>query len=266
MPNTLEQQILALDQAISDAEKHAKLVLSRLAGLRKKNAGGEIGSMAALFEPVPALIEQLSNQVQTARVALTYDVEAALSDGSYVRELRAAAEAGGVAMIEHEGRLTAFPLLLKLEPRQAGVRVGRKMERRLRPSAMVQLLRKAQASTKFDAGRFLARLFDAYAYLAPIAQPGWRSDRQVRGPVVALNDLYTLLTLLPAAAADYSREEFAIDLLRLDTSPDTKTSGGHQFTLPASTGTKGRNRLTVFDEAGTERLFVSIQFSLGAAG
>ena len=140
------------------------------------------------------------------------------------------------------------------------------MERRLRPGVLVQLLRKAQGSTRFEAGRFLMRLFSAYAYLAPTAQPGWRADRQGGGPVVALNDLYTLLTLLPAAAADYSREEFAIDLLRLDAQPDTTTAGGHRFPLPASTGTKGRNRLTVFDETGNERLFVGIRFFLGTAG
>ena len=239
MANTLERQILALDQAILDAEKQAKAVLARLVSLRKKNAGGEIGAMSAAFEPLPGLIENLSTQVQTARAALTYDAATTLSDGSYADELRAEAAAQGVALIEHEGRMTAFPLLLKLEPRQAGIRVGRKMERRLRPSVLVQLLRRAQGSTRFDAGRFLSRLFSAYTYLAPAAQPGWRPDRQGGGPVVALNDLYTLLTLLPAAAADYSREEFAIDLLRLDAAPDTKTSGGHQFTLPASTGNEG---------------------------
>ena len=68
----------------------------------------------------------------------------------------------------------------------------------------------------------------------------------------------------PAAAADYSREEFACDLLRLDRAPDTRTRSGHGFSLPASTGSKGRNRLTMFDEEGDERVFVGIRFSQGS--
>ncbi len=264
--STLERQIDQVDQALIEAEKLAKQVLSRLAGLRKKNGGGEVGQLPAMFEPLPSLIAQLSERANSARAALTYDVVAALTDNSYVKELRAEAEAQGVALVEHEGRLTAFPLLLKLEPRHAGIRVGRKMERRLRPTVLVQLLRKAQASNRFDATRFLTRLFEAYAYLAPVAQPGWRKDRQGGGPVVPLNDLYELLTLLPVAASDYAREEFAIDLLRLDASPDAMTSVGHRFALPASTGTKGRNRLTVFDETGAERVFVGIRFFLGSVG
>lgn len=65
----------------------------------------------------------------------------------------------------------------------------------------MRALRKAQATSRFDAGRFLKQLFDAYGYLAKIAQPGWRPGQAGPGPVVALNDVHALLTVLPAAAA-----------------------------------------------------------------
>ena len=265
MAVTLEAQIETLDQSLGDAEKHLKALLGRVSGMRKKANAGEVASTAGLFEPLPAQIEQLAVLVQTARDSLVYDAAAALSDGSYVDELRAEAAAQNLVLTERDGRLTAFPLLLKLEPKMSAIRVGRKLEKRLRPSLLVQLLRKAQAASRFDAGRFLGRLFSAYAYLAPAAQAGWRPDQPGYGPVVVLNDIYTLLTLLPAAAADYPREEFAIDLLRLDAAPDAATAAGHRFALPASTGSKGRNRLTVFDETGAERVFVGIRFSLHPA-
>jgi hypothetical protein len=69
-----------------------------------------------------------------------------------------------------------------------------------------------------------------------------------------------LLTLLPAAAADYPREVFVCDLLRLNREPDTRTRGGLGFSLPASTGSKGQDRLTVYDERGVEHIFVGIRF------
>ena len=264
MSGTLEGQIETLDGALGEAEKAAAALLSRVKALRKRVGGGEIGALPGLFEPLPRLTETFGAAIEVAQETLTYDAAAALSDGSYLQELMAAAEAQGVTLIERDGRLTAFPVLLKLEAKVPGVRIGRKLERRLRPSAVVRLLRAAQQAERFNAPRFLSRLLSGYAYLAPVAQPGWKADQGKPGPVVALNDIHALLTVHPAAAADYSREEFGCDLLRLNRLPDTRTSGGLGFTLPASTGSKGRDRLTVYDETGAEHVFVGIRFSQAA--
>lgn len=263
MDDGFEAQVAALDQRLAETEKQAKLLLGRVRALRSKTNVGDFAQIAGLFEPVPRQIEQLEASVHAARDAFTYDGARALADGSYLTELRAEAALYDLVLTERDGRLTAFPLLLKLDPKAVGIRIGRKLERRLRPAFVVSLLRKAQATSRFDATRFLQQMFNAYAYLAPLAQTGWRADHPGAGPVVALNDIHALLTVLPAAAADYSREEFAGDLLRLDRAPDTVTSTRHHFSLPASTGSKGRNRLTVYDETGVERVFVGVQFSRG---
>ena len=265
MTDGIESQIVALDQCLAETEKHAKSLLSRIRAVRAKASVGEFAQVGNLLDPLPRQIEQLEASVHATRDAFTYDGAQALADGSYLAELRAEAAAHDLVLTERHGRLTAFPLLLKLDAKAVGVRIGRRLERRLRPSVVVRLLRKAQASSRFDAVRFLQQLFNAYAYLAPAVQTGWRADHGGAGPVVALNDVHALLTVLPAAAADYPREEFACDLLRLDRAPDTLTSTGHRFDLPASTGSKGRNRLTVYDETGAERVFVGIQFSRGNA-
>src|ERR1035438_1929576 len=89
-----------------------------------------------------------------------------------------------------------------------------------------------------------------YRPLAAAIEPAWRPHPGKAGPLVALLDLHALLTIMPAAAADYPVEEFAADLLRLDRAPDTITGAGHRFAFAAGTGTKGRKRLTVFDEQG----------------
>ena len=76
-------------------------------------------------------------------------------------------------------------------------------------------------------------------------------------------DLYDLLTLLPAASADYSQEEFVTDLLRLDRQPDATDSHGRRFELGGSTGRKTGKRLTVFDEVGEQHDYYAIRFILG---
>jgi hypothetical protein len=262
---TLESQILELDQLLAESEKHGKALLARVRGLRRKTNDGEFASLTGIFEPVPRLIEQFAQSVQVARESLRYDAATALADGSYLAELQAEARAQGVIITENDGRLTAFPLLLKLEPRIPAVRIGGKLQRGLRPGAVVKRLRQAQATSRFDAEWFLARLFSGYSYLARIHDRGWRPDRPGDGPVVPLAEIHALLTLLPQAAADYSREAFACDLLRLDRAPDTRTGAGHRFTFPASTGSKGRNRLIVYDEAGTQHVYVGIRFTSEAA-
>jgi hypothetical protein len=256
---TLESQIVKLDQLLAESEKHGKALLARVRGLRKKTNAGELAQLAGLFDPIPRQAEQFVASVQTARDSQHYDAATALADGSYLAELQAEACAQDVVLTERDGRLTAFPLLLKLESKIPAVRIGRKLERRLRPSRLVSLLRQAQAASRFDAARFLEQLFSGYAYLAPIAQPGWRRGQAGDGPVVALNDIHALLTVLPAS--DYSRDAFACDLLRLDRAPDTRTRAGHRFSLPASTGSKGRDRLTVYDEGGAEHVYAGVRFS-----
>ena len=263
--NTIEGQIARLDQALAESEKQAAAALTRIKGLRKRVTQGDLSPVDGQFDQLAQQVEQLAASLTPARDSLVYDSVTALADGSYLAELQAEAKAQGVVMTERDGRLTAFPLLLRLEARMSAVRVGRKLERRLRPSVLVRELKKAQASARFDARRFLNQLFGAYAYLAPLAQPGWRQTTPGDGPVVTLNEAYNLFTVGPAGG-EYPREAFAVDLLRLDRAPDTRTSQGHRFALPASTGSKGRDRIGVYDEDGVEHVYFGIRFARDADG
>lgn len=172
MGDGFESQIATLDQRLAETEKQAKALLGRVRAMRAKANVGEFAQIPGLFEPVPRQVEQLEASVQAARDAFTYDSAQALGDGSYLAELRAEASAHDLVLTERDGRLTAFPLLLRLDAKALGIRIGRKLEWRLRPAVVVRLLRKAQASSRFDAARFLQQLFNAYAYLAPAVQAG----------------------------------------------------------------------------------------------
>ena len=52
------------------------------------------------------------------------------------------------------------------------------------------------------------------------------------GATVKLSDVYTVLTVLPGSARDYSRQELARDLYLLDQSGITKTRDGRTWSCP----------------------------------
>ena len=164
--------------------------------------------------------------------------------------------------MQREGRITAYPVVLRLDARGQGVRIGRRLERRIRPSFLAGQLRALQQrGGRFNARSFLDRLLRAYAVLAASRMPDWAPNKAGRRAAGAARRLYDLLTLLPAAAADYPLEEFLVDLLRLDREPDARTVRGHRFELGGSTGSKGGKRLSVFDESGAQHDYFAIRFS-----
>ena len=99
-----------------------------------------------------------------------------------------------------------------------------------------------------------------HAALAAPRDAKWQPNRPGEGPLVPLADIYDLLTLMPAAAADYPLEEFLLDLLRLDRQPDARSGRGHRFELGGSTGTKGAKRLSAYDETGAQHDYYAIRF------
>jgi hypothetical protein len=222
-----------------------------------------VAGLARRLEQLPSAAEPLADTLRTASGSFAYDTDAAFADGTYLDELQSHAAARDLVLVERDGRITAFPLLLKLEGGTPGVRIGRKLERQIRPSVLTGLLKKAQEGATFNAEAFLDMLFRAATHLARAEA---RADEPRAGVVVGLLEIYDLLTLRPGAAADYPREAFAVDLLRLDRAPDTRTRRGHHFSLPASTGSKGRSRLVVYDEQGAEHVYVGIAFRPAGQG
>jgi hypothetical protein len=257
----IDAQLADLQRALTDVERHAKAALGTVRKLRRSSELGAIADFSKLFDQAPRQIEQMQAALAAARAGFTYDAEAEFASGAYLAELQAAAEAAGLKLIARDDRLTVFPLLLKLEPKAPAVRVGRKSERRIRPSVLAGVLKQAQAAQGIRPAVILGRIFQSYRNLAPAVQPGWRSNRPDPGPVVPLNDIHAALTMLPEAEAAYPRDAFACDLLRLNRAPDTRTPDGRGFALSASTASKGRNVLRVYDENGNEHVYAGIRFT-----
>ncbi|MGA3003933.1 MAG: hypothetical protein ABSE20_19630 [Acetobacteraceae bacterium] len=254
---SLETTLDAWETSLARLEQQAAQVLRAAKQLRKAAQEGALAAAApaqtALRDGVAKLTETMARDAATPAI----DIPAAFEDGSFLAELSRAAAAAGVTLVQRDGRITAYPVVLRLEPRNLGVRIGRKLERRLRPAVLARHLKAIQQRpTRFNARSFLDRLLRCYTVLAP----EWRSGE---GPLVALAALHDVLTLLPAAAADYPMEEFLVDLLHLDREPDARSTRGHRFQLGGSTGTKGAKRLTVFDETGVQHDYFAVRFVTG---
>src|SRR5271166_3028607 len=129
-------------------------------------------------------------------------------------------------MFERNGRLYCFPLLLRIDANQSAVRIGRKIERNIRPSELVRLLAKAQKRPqRFREQAFIDLIWRAYRRLL-----GRDWNGTDLGRVIALIDIHDTLTLLPGS--DYPPDEFARDLLLLDRLPDLHTRTDERFEFP----------------------------------
>ncbi len=258
MTETFEASLQQMETRIAAAERQAKAVLSRLSRARRNATLGDINAMVGHIAQAPDDAERLSRALTELSGSAPFDIAQSMSDGSYVQELQAEAARQGVTIMDRDGRLSAFPFLLKLEPRLPAVRIGRKALRAIRPSYLVRSLKAAQQGAKFNASGFLEQILRAYQHLAS----SWTPSNTADGPVVSLSRIHALLTLLPMAAAEYPREAFACDLLRLNRAPDIRTKDGFGFAFAAATGSKGPERITAYDEDGTQHIFVGVQFLL----
>jgi hypothetical protein len=259
----LEDTLAALDAHLADAEKQAAALLKTARRLRRAAKEGAMASLPAAIAAAQTDADRTSEPLAAAAAALDYDVAAAFASGAWLDELAAAAKAAGVVLVRRDGRVTAYPVALRLDGRAQGLRIGRKLEKRIRPSFVATQLRALQQRPdRFNARQFLDRLFLLYDSKARAEDPAWRPTQPGQGPLVSLADLHDLLTVLPAAGADYPQEEFVADLLRLDRQPDATDSHGRRFELSGSTGRKGGKRLTLFDETGEQHDYFAIRFIL----
>jgi hypothetical protein len=250
-----EESLAALDARLDEIQKAGKAVVSAVARARSATKLGRASDIAKLLDDIARRIGEAGTIADGLSEGWKFDTAAYLADGRFLDELKGAAAETGLTLFEHDGRIYCFPLLLRVDPRANAIKIGGKIERRIRPRELARLLAAVQKRPqRFREERFLELLYGAWRRLVGSA---WRGTGS--GPAVALSDIHETLTLWPGA--DYPKEEFALDLLRLDRRPDLRTRDGCRFELPASTLGKGRmSRLVAYDEDGRQRTYIAIRF------
>ncbi len=257
MASEFEEELISLDVSLEKAQKAAEGLVN---GLKQVRRAARVGNISEIVRGLDGLKSRLADAQSAApdlSSAWPFDASAYMADGRFLADLKAAAAEQKLEMFERDGRIYCFPLLLRIDANQSSVRVGRKIERRVRPSELVRLLAKAQKRPqRFREQAFLDLVWRAYRRLVGREWKGTDPGR-----VVALIDIHDTLTLLPGS--DYLQEEFARDLLLLERHPDLRTRSGERFEFPHGTTTKGIKPLIVYDEQGTERVYYGIRFVPG---
>ena len=250
-----EEHLLNLDARLDAVQRIGK---SMLTAIGRARAAVKVGRVADIDRSLGAVSQRL-DEAKAAAGALTtglnFDAKTYLTDGRFTEDLKKAAGEKGLRLFESNGRIYCFPLLLRVDAGELAVKIGRSLERRIRPRELADLLARAQQRPqRFHEAQFLEMLYRAWRRLVGAAWQGSGS-----GPVAGLADIHEVLTLLPGA--DYPVEEFARDLLLLDRRPDLRTRDGCRFELPASTLSRGRmRRILAYDERGQERAYIGIRF------
>jgi len=252
LKESLEQYALSLDDWLKKAKKASRDVQRLLIGVQT----GEI-------RKIEQLRQTASESCNTANLAahqsqpFIFETEAYLKyGGGYAEELKAVASQAGVKMYEGAGIIFCYPVLVRLEPNQMGVRIDKKLYQRLNPAYIVKILSKLQ--TKGSSGnpaRFIEALFEAYNYLRAKKGPKSPDD-------LPLKEIYEILTILPGVQQTYSEIDFIRDIYFLDGSDIKNTRSGHRIFLPASTSSRQSKSVYRFvTREGVEKVYAHIKFT-----
>ena len=228
------------ERAFSDAERAADAtaraataVVATAKQVAKAARDGDISRLRKRTDQLTAAGNALRQEVENARSAWPFSPE---EEEHYLRERYAAelvdlGKAHALSVHNQDQALVAFPSVIRVLPSERAVKINRTKITGLRPSRLVSLLKLAQSKkSRTNSQAFLDTLHAAYRLLiegAPSGKP------------VLLTRVYKALTLLPGASNEYSKDDFARDLLLLDRSGLREAKVGAQVTFPASTGTKG---------------------------
>jgi len=246
--SSYEEALVALEERLEGAHKVASDLVKAVRRAQTAARTGHARDIERRLDDIRDRISEAAPAFRALDGAWSFDVGGYMAGGDYLAELQEASAEIDLELFERDGKIYSFPLLIQLEPKEGAVRVGRKVERRVRPGVLAKALARARGRPqRFNEQRFLELLYKAYR----------RVDRG-SGHAVALAELHESLTLFPGTG--YPVEEFARDLLLLDRQPDLRTRDNCRFELPKSTTSKGRRRIVVYDEEGNERLYVGIRF------
>ena len=254
-PAGMEAALAVVQSGAEAAIKAAAGVSGLLRKARGAAAGGQVRELRRALDAAAAQAANLAAVAADLQARYEFDEAAFLASGGYAKELLALAAERGVAMFEEDERLLCYPSIVRLVPGDAAVEIDRRRERRLRPSVLIGLLAARQARPpKFRPEPFLESLADGYDLV--VARSGKKPDAIVR-----LADIWSVLTLLPGQAREYTRPEFARDLYLLDQQQMRHTKDGRTLRWHASTGTRGAGVLTTVARTGQQQVYWGVSFT-----
>jgi hypothetical protein len=256
---TFEELLAATERAVDVALRSANGTVRELKRALAAARTGQVRDLRKALSVAHAAAAGLAQESRALVEGFDFDEQAYLSSGAYVKELLAAAEARGLAIVEDDDQLLCYPSLLRVVPADAVIEIDKVRDRRIRPSVLAATLARAQErGPKFKADVFLDSVRSAYELLVA------GGDKQPDA-VVRLVDIWSTLTMLPGQRGSYSKQEFARDLYLLDQSGITSTPRSPRtLRWSASTGTKGAGTLVTVTRSGQQQRYWGVSFAAPA--
>jgi hypothetical protein len=175
--------------------------------LRKSALLGVLNDIPRALDELRSTADRLHAEVARAKEAYTGEHSYQWDGNRFIEELLRTARDKGIRLHKQDDYLYCQPVLIRVLSEQAAVLIDKTRESRVRPSVLVDRLRKLQnAPARFNSRAFLKSLYNAYT----------RTKGAGKGGVSPLADIYEVLTLLPGQKKEYTRHEFARDLYLLD--------------------------------------------------
>ncbi len=234
-----ERGFADVERAASGAAKASQSLVSLTKAVEKAAREGDLAALERSADRLDAALAAVRQEVANTRTAWAMspeEVQRYLA-ADYGEELLDAARTAGLAMSERDGRLVAFPSIVRILPAERAIRIDKKRLTGIRPGRVAAILKAAQTKkSKFPVERFLESVYRAYRFVV----------QGQAGKTVLLEDILAAFTLRPGSSAEYDQSDFARDLYALDRSEVRQTKSGARVSLPAATGTKGQKGVLNF--------------------
>lgn len=266
---SFEQAFGEMEKAAASTAKSAGDLTKLARALEKAAKDGNIAAAKRAQQGMGVALNALRQEVANSVESWPYgeEEEQQYLDDGYAQELRTVAAERGLEIYERDGRMIAHPSIVRVLTGLRAVRIDQKRVSTIRPSRLADILMANQKKpAQFRAGPFLESLYGVYSELT--MEDGSREDGSSRMPVgnqgrvVQLDRVYRMLTSRPGGEREYNRTDFTRDLYLLDRDGPKTTRRGLQVSFPASSGTRGSQR--VFSFVGPDGQIVTyfgIQFS-----
>jgi hypothetical protein len=251
-----------LEDALSKFERDAGAAVKALSGalreakkLQSAALHGHLRDLRSGIDTSARLADEAADAVRDLRGAWTFDEVAHFVDGGFAKELLALGEQENLKAVESDDRILSYPVIVRISAGDSTVVIDKVRERRVRPSELVARLKALQVRPpRFKAEAFIEALVAAYDLA--LAGKGLRP-----GSTAKLVDVYSVLTLMPGASREYSKQEFARDLYLLDQSGVVTTRDGRNLSLPASALTRATSGvLSTVTRSGQAKMYAGISF------
>ena len=259
---TFEQIVVEKLSAFDPTLKAARKGASAAVASGKMLVDGEIKSIPKKLAEAE---DELSRALDGIRAFRQEWPETGIEDyyGSenYINELISSLEELGVDVHQLDDVMYVYPALVRLDTNSLSVRIDKKLQPKVRPSALAKILRDIQSRpSKFPTGRFLTSIFRVYKALG---SRNLRKGEEWAGKSMYLKEIYEMLSAAPGS--DYTEQEFVRDIYLLDASGEELEVRGYMATLEASSGTRDEKKtLSIITRDGQKRLYCTIRFDLAA--